>query len=219
LKDQIPDEYLDKKRKTSILLNISEIRMSRKTIYFASYELVISFAIGLLMVFIALKILNKYILQIEGDEKHHTKNTAIGIISGAIIVCVLLLVQSSILPSVNTLQLLAINFQEFTVSKFFVTLLYLIIFLVMSILIGLLMLYLSFKIFIVASKDIDEVEEIKSNNVVVSIILSSMLIGMTLFVRPGLERFIGSLIDYERVQKIEPLIRPEDPKDIRTEIK
>ena len=193
--------------------------MSRKTIYFASYELVISFAIGLLMVFIALKILNKYILQIEGDEKHHTKNTAIGIISGAIIVCVLLLVQSSILPSVNTLQLLAINFQEFTVSKFFVTLLYLIIFLVMSILIGLLMLYLSFKIFIVASKDIDEVEEIKSNNVVVSIILSSMLIGMTLFVRPGLERFIGSLIDYERVQKIEPLIRPEDPKDIRTEIK
>ena len=45
-------------------------------------------------------------------------------------------------------------------------------------------------------------KEMRNKNVAVSIVVAAVVIGISLFVRPSLSRFISSLIQYEKFETI-----------------
>ena len=55
-------------------------------------------------------------------------------------------------------------------------------------------------VFFKATGWVDEMKEIRNKNVGVAIMVSMVIIGITLFVRPSLSRFVSSLIHYERIE-------------------
>jgi uncharacterized membrane protein YjfL (UPF0719 family) len=44
---------------------------------------------------------------------------------------------------------------------------------------------------------LDEIKEIKANNIAVSIMLSLVVLGMTLFIQPSVNRFVASFVRYD----------------------
>ena len=45
--------------------------------------------------------------------------------------------------------------------------------------------------------NVDEIKEIRANNIAVSIMLSLVIVGMTLFIQPSLNRFVASFVRYD----------------------
>ena len=52
-------------------------------------------------------------------------------------------------------------------------------------------------LYLKATVNIDEIKEIKKNNMAVSIMLSLVILGMTLFIQPSVSRFIASIVRYD----------------------
>ncbi|SVC44714.1 uncharacterized protein METZ01_LOCUS297568, partial [marine metagenome] len=78
--------------------------MDFKIIFLATYEMVLSIAFGLLTIFLVNKVLNWTLLNSDSENALAKGNIAVGIFAGTLVVCILMLVQPSILPSINTLQ-------------------------------------------------------------------------------------------------------------------
>jgi uncharacterized membrane protein YjfL (UPF0719 family) len=179
--------------------------MDFRVIFFSSYETVLSVIFGLITVFLTCRILDLTILrskqETETDNALKKGNIALGILGGTITICVLILVQSSILPSVSALETMVLGNAKITPMVVFISLGYFILFYVIATVISILVLFLSIWLYMKATTNIDEVKEIKANNIAVSIILSLVILGVTIFIRPSVNRFISSFVSYEQIKK------------------
>ena len=73
---------------------------------------------------------------------------------------------------------------------------------------SIIILILAIKVYFKATLKIDEMEELRNKNMAVSVMMSMVVLGIALFVRPSLSRFIASLVHYERFEMIGT--QPED---------
>ena len=64
-------------------------------------------------------------------------------------------------------------------------------------------IYLALKIFMRLTKDLDELKEIKENNIAVSIFLSVIIISIALLLEPGLQTILNALIPFPPVSFID----------------
>ncbi len=182
--------------------------MDIQTVFVSSYEVVISLIFGLLTVFISIKVLNITFLKSKGDNLLIKGNTAISLFAAVIIFCVLYLVHSSILPSVSALRSMVLGTHEITLKIVFISFGYFLVFFLVSLVISLVIIFLSTKIYLMATIHIDEMSEIKKNNVAIAILISAVLLGMTVFVKPAVQRFISSLVNYETLEKMDVVPPP-----------
>ena len=60
-----------------------------------------------------------------------------------------------------------------------------------------------------ATLRLDEMKELRNQNMAVSVMMSMVVLGIALFVRPSLSRFIGSLVHYDSIE----MISTESEKD------
>lgn len=183
--------------------------MNWHTFFFTSYEVLLAIIFSLITVFITKVALNKTLLKkdLDGDST----NLAVSIFSGTIILCILLLVNSSVLPAVDTLNVMRVTGRELTAQMFLTSFLYFLLFFSISIFFSILLLFAALKVYLLSTTKVDEMEELKNNNVAVSVLMSIVLIGITLFVQPSLERFIFSMVDYNASDQAgEPIDEGED---------
>ncbi len=169
--------------------------MNWNTFFFATYEVLLAIIFSLITVFITKLVLNKTLLKkdLDGDSK----NLAVSIVSGTIILCILLLVNSSVLPAVDTLDVMSVTGQQITASMFLTSFLYFLLFFSISIFFSILLLFAALKVYLMSTTKVDEEEELKNNNIAVSVLMSMVLLGITLSVQPSLERFIFSMVNYD----------------------
>jgi len=172
--------------------------MEWTTFFFASYEVLISLVFSLLTIFITKKIIDK--LLIKGDKEEVKHNIALSIFTGSLIICVLLLVNSSILPAVDTLRVMVLATEVITAKMVGLSFLYFLLYFAIAVFFSIVILILTVKVFFKATGWVDEMKEMRSKNIAVSIVVSMVVIGITLFVQPSLDRFIGSLIHYEKFE-------------------
>ena len=85
-------------------------------VFFPSYELLISLIFGLLTVYIATRFINLVFLKANDDEERFKSNVSISLFTGGMIVCVLILVQGSVLPSVDALRTMVLGQEEISFS-------------------------------------------------------------------------------------------------------
>ena len=174
--------------------------MDWNTFFFASYEMIISIIFSLLTIFVTQLFLNKTLLDSKIQGSSYVDNTAVAIFAGTIIISVLILVNSSILPAVDTLRAMVLAAEKVTWRMVGISLLYFLLFFVITIFFSIIILYLAIRVYFQATRHLDELQELRHKNISVAIMMSMVVMGIALFVRPSLSRFISSLVRYESIE-------------------
>ena len=182
--------------------------MDFKIIFLATYETVLSIAFGLLTIYLVNKVLNWTLLNSDSENALAKGNIAVGIFAGTLVVCILMLVQPSILPSINTLQTMLTGRDSIDLGLLLVSFGFFIFFYIVTTALSLGVLFLATWLYLLATININEMKEIKKNNIAVSIMLSLVVLGMTLFIKPSVNRFVASFVKYDiSLKKIDVQLR------------
>lgn len=172
--------------------------MNTNLFYLGLLEFTLSFGVGLGVLYLTFKILNRFIV-----KKHNVpyKNVAFGIITAGIFVSVSYLISSVKEVMIETVRALESN-PQLQDALFLESAKYFGIFLLMSLLVIGLTNVASIGLFTIMTKGINEIEEIKKNNVAVSIITATLMICISLMVKDSLVLMMQSLIPYPELPNI-----------------
>lgn len=172
--------------------------MNTSLLLFTSYELVLALLFGLLTIYISIKVINRLILNKNFLELIlKESNSSVAIFEGCLVFCIMLLVENSILPSVDALQTMVLSKNEFTFEMLYISFGYFLAFYLISLVFASILMAISFHVFIRATVKVDELAEMKKkNNIAVAVLISVVLVSMTLFIMPAFENFIASLVNY-----------------------
>lgn len=176
--------------------------MDFQIIFFTTYETILSVVFSLVTIFIIYTLVNRTLLKRNADSELKKGNISVGIFPGGVIVCVLILVQSSILPSVNALRTMVLSGPGIKLSAIVLSFAYFILFYCIALVISAIVILLSIAIYMKATKNIDEVNEINKNNIAVSIMLTLVLVGVMFFIQPSVSRLIASFVNYDKLERI-----------------
>lgn len=174
--------------------------MDFRVLFFATYETVLAIIFGLITIGTVTKILEKMFIQNGSEHPLKDGNLAVGIVSGTIILCALLLIHPSILPSIHALKVMLAGQEAFHISMFFISFCYFLVFYAITTILSILVLFSGIFIYFKATRNVDEVAEIQNNNFAVAAMLSLVILGLTLFIKPSVERFVSSLVSYDMIE-------------------
>ena len=171
--------------------------MDLRIIFLATYEMILSVVFGLLTIFLVNKMFNWTLLKSDSENSLAKGNISMGIFAGTLVVCNLMLVQPSILPSINTLQTMLTGKDSIDLGLMLVSFGFFVVFYFVTMLISFGVLLGATWIYLKVTIHLDEIKEIKANNIAVSIMLSLVVLGMTLFIQPSVNRFVASFVRYD----------------------
>lgn len=176
--------------------------MDYQILFFSTYELIISLAFGLLTVFIVTRFINATMMK-DQDETSLSSNTSTALFTAAMVLSVLILVRGSVLPSVDALRSMVLSGENITLTIVLTSFGYFLVFYLISLVGSILVIYATIQIHMAATHDVDEIREVKANNIAQALLLSGVLLGMTYFIHTPLSRFISSLVDYDSLESLE----------------
>ena len=163
-------------------------------------ELVFSFLMGILTVWIAFHWFAR--LTREIDETHELKknNIAVGILLSAVLISTAFIVRQTIYPSISTLQTYAREgFDLLSVLKLLGVTLFCLVF---SLVLSLSGIWFGIKIFCRLTRDVDEIEEIGRNNISVALVLGVLIVVMGLFISHGVLSLLSAIIPMPSFENI-----------------
>lgn len=171
--------------------------MNRDIAILGLIEIFSALTIGIFILALTFKIVRWVGKRFYGVPGHD--NLSYSIFTAAIMISVGLMVSSVIQPLVSSFRLMDKGNDSFLVAiRFFgVGAIYIAIAYSVAILIGLISTFLYSKL-----TEIDEFEEIRMNNIGVSIIIGSIIITLSLLTRSGVELLIESIIPYPPVMNL-----------------
>ena len=172
--------------------------MNEKIFYYSLIELGISLIIGVVLLYYTYRIINKYVKQ---KYSISTSNLSFGIFASSILFSVGYILTGIKSPIVSVLRVLQNdpNYEGFFVLD---ALKYTGLFVFVIIVVVTLVNFISIKLFTWMTKDINEFEEIKKDNVSISIITAVIVIVMTLLVKDSIYLVLESFIPYPEVPDI-----------------
>lgn len=170
--------------------------MKGNILTFSIYESSISIIFGILALLLALKFIEKLIIKTSLKSIVEEKNTALAIFLGAVLFCFMNLTMISILPSVNYLQSKMYSIPILEFSFYLYAFLTFLVGFVFCFCLASAVLFLGTKVFFMSTRNIDEIGEVKKNNVSISIVISFAIISLTLFIKPSLANLLKSIINY-----------------------
>lgn len=175
--------------------------MDFRILFFASYETLLAIVFGLLTIYVVTKILENLLIHNDSGNALKDGNVATGLLAGTIVLCSLILVQPSILPSIHALQVMLAAQDTLEIPMFLISFCYFLVFYAITTILSILVLFLGIFIYFKISVHVDEIAELKNNNLAVAVILSIVILGLTLFIKPSVERFVSSLVSYDTIEE------------------
>ena len=155
-------------------------------------QLLISVIIGTIVLYTTYKLIDKYLRK---KHKIEIDNTAYGILCSAILFSVGFLISGIKDPIINSIDLIQRN-PDFSGSVVFEGLKYSGLFLSISIFIIWIINVLAIYLFTIMTKDLNEFEEIKNNNIAVSLITAAIVITISLMVKSSLFLMLEAFVPY-----------------------
>ncbi|GIV39152.1 MAG: hypothetical protein KatS3mg033_0952 [Thermonema sp.] len=177
--------------------------MNQQLVFVALYETALSLIFGLLTLYLALKIVDKLILKQDSLRTIQEGNLAVAVFKGALVLSIFLMAQNSIEPSVQALKVMVLSSNKLKAGMLAVAFAYFIVFYLTSLVGALLLILISLNVYVSATKDIEEIEEIKNKNVAVAVLLSFVIVGVTIFIRPAFDNLITSFVDFSGLTRYE----------------
>lgn len=184
--------------------------MGEHTLFFASYELGLTVVFGLLSAFVTLRVLRW--TSRAGDRPILGGNVALGALYGTSVICVGLLVHAGVVPSIDAMRTMVLSRQDLDPSMVAISFGYFFAFYLIALVVSLAIIWLGLRVYMASTPDIDEIAELKQNNVAVSVVLCGIILSLALAARPPLERFVHALVDFESLDRFTP-DNVEDPED------
>lgn len=163
-------------------------------------ELILSFSLGILTVWMAFRWFTRITKEIDEIQELKKNNVAIGILLSAVLVSTALTVRQAIYPSISTLQTVAQR--GFDVSNIITTLGIVFFSLILSLSLTLLGIWSAVKIFCHLTHDIDEIYEIGRNNMAVALVLGTLILVMGIFISHGVLSLLSAIIPVPAFENI-----------------
>lgn len=174
--------------------------MDVQAIIIGAVELVFSFLLGILTVWIAFRWFARLTGEIDEVGELKKNNVAVGILLSAVLLSTALIVRQAVYPSMSTLQTYArAGFDWLNVIKLLGITFFCLIF---SLALSLSGIWAGIKIFCRLTRDIDEIAEIGRNNVSVALVLGALIVVMGLFISSGVLSLLSAIIPMPAFENI-----------------
>ena len=165
-------------------------------------QIALSLVIGVLFIYAASKVFRKMIKGINETEELKNNNIAVAILNSAIIIALILVVSNSI-ESAITIFGNTLRNPDAVISTYLQTVLIMLLHIIIAGLVAFSAIYIAMYFFMWLTKDLDELAEIKNNNIAVSLLLGIIIISIALLLQPGITTILDSLIPYPPVSLID----------------
>lgn len=165
-------------------------------------QIALSLVVAIFLIYFTSKIFRKLISGINETEELKKNNIAVAILNGSIVLALILVIKKSIDSSItifaNTLRNPDAGFSTYMESA-----LIMIGHILLGGIIAFTTIYIGLQIFIWLTKDLDELNEIKGNNIAVGILLGIIIVSIALLLQPGIVTVLDSLIPFPSVSLID----------------
>ena len=165
-------------------------------------QIALSLLIGVLFIYAASKVFRKMIKGINETDELKNNNIAVAILNSAIIIALILVVSNSI-ESAITIFGNTLRNPDAIFSTYVRTALIMLLHIIIAGLVAFSSIYIAMNFFMWLTKDLDELAEIKKNNIAVSLLLGIIIISIALLLQPGITTILDSLIPYPPVSLID----------------
>lgn len=162
-------------------------------------QLIISLIIGILFLFASYLFFKILTVKIDDLKELKAKNIAFAIFMGATIFSISWITKFSIQAGMDGIASVIRNPKGNALVLYLFTGGILILQILISGVIAFLSIWVAVQIFIFLTKKIDEIAEIRKNNVAVAIILSVFIISIAIFIEPAIQQILKSLIPYPSI--------------------
>jgi len=165
-------------------------------------QIILSVLIGVFLIYTASRILQRLFNGIDEIEELKKNNIAVAILNGSIIFSLILVVKNSV-ESAVTIFSNTLRDPKAVLSSYIQTALIMLGHIILSGVIAFSVIYVAMVIFIRLTKDLDELGEIKRNNVAVSLVLGIIIVSIALLLQQGIVTILDSLIPFPPVSLID----------------
>ncbi|MEJ2194905.1 MAG: DUF350 domain-containing protein [Ignavibacteriaceae bacterium] len=165
-------------------------------------QILLSLIIGILFIYFASKIFQRFTQGIDDTDELKKNNIAVAIINSALVIALIIVVMNSIETSITIFSNTLSN-PEADFLTFIKTALLMLGHIALAGIVAIGSIYIGLHIFMRLTKDLNELNEIKENNIAVSIYLSIIIIVLALLLEPGIRTVLDALIPFPEVSFID----------------
>jgi uncharacterized membrane protein YjfL (UPF0719 family) len=161
-------------------------------------QLILSLLVGITFIYAGFKFFHKRIKQINEIEELKKNNIAVAILNASIILSLVIMVKNAIEPAITVFSLTLRN-PDATINSFLQTALIMFIQIILAGLISYIAIYLAINLYTHLTKDIDEIAEIKNNNIAISIVLGVVIVAISFLMQQGIKSILDALIPFPTI--------------------
>lgn len=165
-------------------------------------QVLLSLIIAVTLVYLSSKIFRRLITGINEADELRKNNVSVAILNGSIILALILVVKKSI-ESAITIFGNALRNPDAVLTSYIQSALIMIGHIILGGMIAFTTIYTALQIFMWLTKDLDELKEIKENNIAVGVLLGIIIVSMALLLQPGVDTILNSLIPFPPVSLID----------------
>lgn len=163
-------------------------------IYLGVYQVSASLLIALITMYISYSFLQKYLLQ---KHKLEVNNLAYAILASSILFSVSYLVAGTMQPIITTVKILQMSASGVELWKGILS--YTALFIFIGLLTSYVINFCSVFLFTRLTRNIDELEEIKNNNLAVALITAAIITGISMILKDSMIYMVELMIPYPEV--------------------
>lgn len=158
-------------------------------------QLILSLFIGLVFIYAGFKFFHKRIKAINEIEELKKNNIAVAILNASIILALVIMVKNAVEPAITVFSM-AIRNPNATYISFIQMAGIMLVQIIVAGLIAYISIYIAINLYTHLTKEIDELSEIKNNNIAVSIVLGIVIISISLLMQQGIKSILDALIPF-----------------------
>jgi uncharacterized membrane protein YjfL (UPF0719 family) len=166
--------------------------MNRELFFYSIAEIGISIFVGVLILFFSYKIIDNFFKKKYNIE---ISNISFAVFTSSVLFSVAYLISGLKAPILNSLRMISEN-PNYQGTLFLDGLKYTGLFLFIVIIAIGLINFISVKLFVLMTKNVDEFKEISKNNLAVSIITATILISISILIKDSLYLLLESFVPY-----------------------
>jgi uncharacterized membrane protein YjfL (UPF0719 family) len=161
-------------------------------------QLILSLVIGLAFIYAGFRFFHKRIKDIDEISELKKNNIAVAILNGSIILSLVIMVKNAIEPAITTFTLTLRN-PDSSLTSFLQTAAIMLIQIIVAGVLAFLAIYIALNLYTFLTRDLDEIDEIKKNNIAVSIVLGVVIISISLLMQQGIKSILDALIPFPAI--------------------
>lgn len=161
-------------------------------------QLLLSLVIAIVFIYSGFRFFHKRIKSINEIEELKKNNIAVAILNASIILALVIMVKNAIEPAITVFSMTLRN-PTATINSFLQMAGIMLVQIIVAGIIAYIAIYIAINLYMHLTKDIDELAEIKNNNIAVSIVLGIVIISISLIMQQGIKSILDALIPFPSI--------------------